>query len=129
MHGHTHWQLLGCCLTKSGDIFRFRELHGIRPLVFGTKVNDLGETVRALASETVALDFFGYDIVGEIAPGEAIFIKQDGTIQRKVFKRRSSSPCMFEWVYFARVSQTLLEPQFTMPDSTWVACLQSKSKP
>jgi len=95
------------CLTKYGDIFGFRDPHGIRPLVFGTKVNDLGETVRALASETVALDFLGYEIAGEIAPGEAIFIKQDGTIQRKVLKQRSSSPCMFEWVYFARVESDI----------------------
>lgn len=95
------------CVTKNGDIFGFRDPHGIRPLVFGTKVNEAQEKVSALASETVALDFLGYEIMGEIAPGEAIFISRTGQVSRQILKQTSISPCMFEWVYFARVESEL----------------------
>jgi len=95
------------CVTKNGDIFGFRDPHGIRPLVFGTKVNEAGENVRALASETVALDFLGYENLVEVAAGEGIFVGRDGTVERKMLKENSPAPCMFEWVYFARVESEL----------------------
>ncbi|HEY9713019.1 MAG TPA: amidophosphoribosyltransferase, partial [Chroococcales cyanobacterium] len=95
------------CLTKNGDIFGFRDPHGIRPLEFGSKTNDIGEKVFALASETVALDFLNYENKNEIAAGEAIFISRGGTVHRKMIKQSSISPCMFEWVYFARVESEI----------------------
>ena len=95
------------CITKGGDIFGFRDPHGIRPLEYGTKTNEAGEHVSALASETVALDFLGYNVIGEIGAGEAIFIPKNGVMERKVVKRDSFAPCMFEWVYFARVESEL----------------------
>lgn len=95
------------CVTKNGDIFGFRDPHGIRPLVYGVKTNEAQENVAALASETVALDFLGYEIIGELKPGEAIFIDKAGNVERRVLKTLSHSPCMFEWVYFARVESVL----------------------
>ena len=90
-------------LTKNGDIFGFRDPNGIRPLVFGTRDGEDGRPNFALASESVALRFLSYTKIEEIAPGEAVFISADGQCQRKVIHRESVSPCMFEWVYFARV--------------------------
>ena len=95
------------CVTKNGDIFGFRDPHGIRPLVFGIKTNEAQEKVSALCSETVALDFLGYEIVDDLKPGEAIFIDKEGNVKREVLKTESFSPCMFEWVYFARVESVL----------------------
>lgn len=90
-------------LTKNGDIFGFRDPNGIRPLVFGTRDGEDGKPNFALASESVALRFLSYTKIEEIAPGEAIFVSADGQCQRRVIHRESASPCMFEWVYFARV--------------------------
>lgn len=90
-------------LTKNGDIFGFRDPNGIRPLVFGTRDGEDGRPNFALASESVALRFLSYTKIEEIAPGEAIFVSADGQCQRRVIHRESASPCMFEWVYFARV--------------------------
>jgi amidophosphoribosyltransferase len=91
------------CVTRDGDLFGFRDPHGIRPLVFGQKVTEDGEKMFAMASETVALSFLGYENLEEIPAGGAVFIDKSGNITRQIIDQRSISPCMFEWVYFARV--------------------------
>ncbi|MBX9667380.1 MAG: amidophosphoribosyltransferase [Candidatus Obscuribacterales bacterium] len=90
-------------LTKYGDLFGFRDPHGIRPLAMGTKETEDGEKVYALASESVALRFLEFNNIEELDAGEAVFISHEGKVTRKIIKKESSSPCMFEWVYFARV--------------------------
>ena len=90
-------------LTKNGDIFGFRDPNGIRPLVFGKRIDQDGKPNFALASESVALRFLGFDNLEEVQAGEAIFISSDGIVERKIIHQDSISPCMFEWVYFARV--------------------------
>ncbi|MGH9549910.1 MAG: amidophosphoribosyltransferase [Terriglobales bacterium] len=95
------------CVTKAGDIFGFRDPHGIRPLVYGSKTNEAGERVFALASESVALNFLGYEVDGEVEPGECVFVSADGQMARRSLKKESWSPCMFEWVYFARVESEI----------------------
>ncbi|MBZ0189281.1 MAG: amidophosphoribosyltransferase, partial [Candidatus Obscuribacterales bacterium] len=90
-------------LTATGDIFGFRDPHGIRPLVLGRRIDSEGEEVYALGSESVALRFLAFSEISEIGAGEAIFISSTGETTRKVVKKESNSPCMFEWVYFARV--------------------------
>lgn len=90
-------------LLRDGTIFGVRDPNGIRPLVSGRRTDGNGDVACALASETVALNFLGYSSISEIAPGEAVFIRPDGGTVRKVLRKDSYSPCMFEWVYFARV--------------------------
>jgi amidophosphoribosyltransferase len=91
------------CVTRHGDLFGFRDPHGIRPLVFGRKTTEDGEKMFALASETVALQFLGYDQLEEVEAGSAVFVSKDGRVIVQKLDQQSSSPCMFEWVYFARV--------------------------
>ncbi|HEY9784669.1 MAG TPA: amidophosphoribosyltransferase [Candidatus Obscuribacterales bacterium] len=91
------------CLTKEGDIFGFRDPNGIRPLVFGKREQEDGTTVYAFASETIALDFLGFRDTEEVRPGEVVFITHDSKVMRKVIRQETIAPCMFEWVYFARV--------------------------
>ena len=43
----------------------------------------------------------GCELVG-LAPGEAVFIDLEGTIHRRKLVDKPHSPCLFEWVYFAR---------------------------
>lgn len=106
-------------LTKNGDIFGFRDENGIRPLVFGKRQLSSEPPVYGLASETVALNFLGFETTEDVAAGEAIFISQGGEVSRKVIKKATFSPCMFEWVYFARVEsvfdqKTVYEARFNL---------------
>ncbi|MBS1957279.1 MAG: amidophosphoribosyltransferase [Cyanobacteria bacterium SZAS-4] len=107
------------CLTRGGDIFGFRDPNGIRPLVFGNKTTAEGDKVWAIASETIALNFLEYENIEEVKPGEAIYISAGGKVTRQMIKPDSYSPCMFEWVYFARVesefgNQSVYEARFRL---------------
>jgi amidophosphoribosyltransferase len=80
----------------------FRDLHGIRPLVFGTRSQGK-ETEYMIASESVALRVSGFDLDHDLAPGEVIFIDMKGTVHRHIsLQAHEKSPCMFEFVYLAR---------------------------
>jgi amidophosphoribosyltransferase len=58
---------------------------------------------RMIASESVALDALGFEIERNIRPGEAVFIDKSGTLySRDYIGDASYSPCIFEFVYFAR---------------------------
>jgi amidophosphoribosyltransferase len=51
----------------------------------------------------VALDAVGFDMERDILPGEAVFIDKRGFLHSRQTKaRRSYTPCIFEFVYFAR---------------------------
>lgn len=106
-------------LDGQGGLFGFRDPDGIRPLVFGKRINGETNPIYALASESVALTYQGYTVEDEIGPGEAIYIDTNGKISRKVLFKRSMSPCMFESVYFSRVesehlTQSIYEIRFAL---------------
>ncbi len=90
-------------LDRDGNLFGFRDPHGIRPLELGKRVNGDGQVTYALASETIALSYLGYSEISEVKPGEAVWISSNGELKREVLESASYSPCMFEWVYFSRV--------------------------
>jgi amidophosphoribosyltransferase len=80
----------------------FRDAHGIRPLVFGRAETDEGYEYM-VASESVALDALGFQVVRDVAPGEAIFIDQDGKFYNfQCVPSATLNPCIFEFVYLAR---------------------------
>lgn len=80
----------------------FRDPHGIRPLVYGKRETDAG-TEYMIASESVALDTLGFDLIADVAPGEAVFIDVNGRLYTKQCADQPVlSPCIFEFVYFAR---------------------------
>lgn len=83
-------------------IVAFRDPHGIRPLVLGKR--DSGkETDYLFASETVALDALDFELISDVAPGEAIFIDLNGNVHKKqCAKQPELNPCIFEYVYMAR---------------------------
>ncbi|MFT4614399.1 MAG: amidophosphoribosyltransferase [Bacteroidia bacterium] len=83
-------------------VFGFRDPHGIRPLVIGVRETGEGEDYM-IASESVALDVLGFSLLGDVEPGEAIFIDQDGKLHRQHCSDDAKlQPCIFEHVYFAR---------------------------
>jgi len=80
----------------------FRDPYGIRPLIFGRAETDQGYEYM-VASESVALDALGFQVVRDVAPGEAIFVDQDGNFySRQCAPSASLNPCIFEFVYLAR---------------------------
>ncbi len=94
-------------LLPGYGVLGFRDPYGIRPAVYG--VRDTGEGPEyAIASESVALDVLGFRLIGDIAPGEAVFISIDGAIHRQsCAPPRAHAPCIFEYVYFARPDSML----------------------
>ena len=61
-----------------------------------------------MASESVALEGMGFRFVRDIAPGEAVFIDNDGQLyQRQCADNPSLNPCAFEYVYLARPDSIL----------------------
>lgn len=96
-------------LINGHGILAFRDPHGIRPLVFGTRTTCYG-TDYCFSSESVALDALGFQLVRDVMPGEAIFIKSGGILHSRVCAPKELiqlSPCIFEHVYFARPDSTI----------------------
>src|SRR5688500_10309197 len=84
-------------------LLAFRDPYGIRPLVFGRCEAEHGRGEYLVASESVALDTLGYELVRDVAPGEAIFIDLDGNFfAQECAPNASLNPCIFEFVYLAR---------------------------
>ena len=83
-------------------IVAFRDPHGIRPLVLGIRETPNG-VEHMVASESVALDACGFELERDVLPGEAVFIDKRGYLHsRQTTARRGYTPCIFEFVYFAR---------------------------
>ena len=59
-------------------ILGFRDPWGIRPLILGRREGTNGGEEWVLASESVALQALGCEIVRDIDPGEAVFITAGG---------------------------------------------------
>src|SRR5262245_28889923 len=80
----------------------FRDPFGIRPLIIG--VNEaMGGTEYLVASESVALEALGFEVLRDVAPGEAIFVDHAGTFHsRQCAADPVLRPCIFEYVYLAR---------------------------
>ncbi len=83
-------------------ILGFRDPHGIRPIVYGERKTEKGSEFM-MASESVALDVLGFDLIRDIEPGEAVFIEESGVLHtRQCTDNADHCPCIFEYVYFAR---------------------------
>jgi amidophosphoribosyltransferase len=83
-------------------VLAFRDPFGIRPAVIGYNETPAG-TEYMVASESVAIDALGFRVLRDIAPGEAVFIDEDGNFHSQQCARNASlNPCIFEYVYLAR---------------------------
>ena len=81
----------------------FRDPFGIRPLILAKQEDEQGRTAYAVSSESVAFNGLDYEVVRDIAPGEAVFISFDGELHSRQCSDASVlKPCLFEYVYFAR---------------------------
>ena len=90
-------------LIAGYGLLAFRDPFGIRPLVLGKRARGFVGDDWIVASESLVLESGGYEIVRDIAPGEAVFIALDGEMtSRQCAKNPSLVPCSFEYVYLAR---------------------------
>jgi amidophosphoribosyltransferase len=90
-------------------IIGFRDPYGIRPLVFGERVHEQGID-HLIASESVALDVLGFRRLRDVQPGEAVIIEQNGQLHTRLcVEQVRYSPCIFEYVYFARPDSNIDE--------------------
>ncbi len=88
-------------LIAGQGLLAFRDPLGLRPLCLARR----GGTTRPeymVASEGVSAVALGYEVIGDIAPGEAVFISESGKLARSQCLPTHWSPCIFEHVYLAR---------------------------
>ena len=89
-------------LIANYGMFAFRDPHGIRPLCFGKRETETG-VEYAVVSESVVLDSLGFELIRDLAPGEALFVDKSGQIHlQQCAADQELVPCIFEHVYFAR---------------------------
>lgn len=98
-----------CVAEISGyGMLAFRDPLGIRPLCYGVAEGEDGRPEYLVASESVALEGMGFRLVRDLAPGEAIFVDLDGNFHERRYEGAGPlTPCIFEYVYFARPDSVL----------------------
>ncbi|ABV36267.1 amidophosphoribosyltransferase [Shewanella sediminis HAW-EB3] len=107
VHSLTRGAYAVAALIVGQGLVAFRDPFGIRPLVLGKHKTESG-TEYMVASESVALDAVGFELMRDVAPGEAIYITLDGQLfTRQCAESPSYAPCLFEFVYFARPDSTI----------------------
>ena len=90
-------------LISGIGIVAFRDPNGIRPLSLGTKNKSY-----MIASESSALTALDFEAVEDIKPGEAIILNENGELmRRRVVRKSSHTPCLFEFVYFSRPDSSI----------------------
>jgi amidophosphoribosyltransferase len=87
-------------------LIAFRDPHGIRPLVWGRRTVN-GKTEHIFSSENTMFAITGFDFYRDVAPGELVFVDLNGEVHTRRITEKEFHPCIFEYVYFARVDATL----------------------
>lgn len=85
--------------AHGSSMIAFRDPHGIRPLVLGTR----SPKEYMIASESAALRAIEFTDFRDIKPGEAIYIDSDGDVSCLQYTETvRHAPCIFEYAYLAR---------------------------
>lgn len=77
-----------------------RDPWGWRPLVLGRTADGH----FCVASETIALDVLGANLVREVEPGEIVTLSDMGISSRRFAQAQQPAHCIFEHIYFANPS-------------------------
>jgi amidophosphoribosyltransferase len=120
-------------MIQDFGIVAFRDPRGIRPLCIGKRADEFtgkrADGGYAFASESVALQSVGFDLIGDVLPGECITVTDYGlrremmlennplkhqvatlqvaTLQVATLPVATLTPCLFEYIYFARPESTI----------------------
>ena len=91
-------------LIAGHGLLAFRDPFGIRPLCVGRNA----EGAVMVASESVALEGNGFELIRDVMPGEALFVDLQGQMHfQSCAAQVSHNPCIFEYVYLARPDSVL----------------------
>ena len=91
-------------MTEKGELFAFRDPHGIRPLCCGCSKD---RKTCAVSSETVGLDINSFEFDFEVNPGELVTDSKDGFNRQQLVNKEKRALCAFEFAYFARPDSRL----------------------
>ena len=89
------------CIRDRQGMVAFRDPYGIKPLVYGRR-DDGFLPSYAFASESVCLNIMNFGQIKNVEAGQAIFVDQTRRLHSRKLTHCAHSPCLFEWVYFAR---------------------------
>lgn len=86
-------------ILVNDDLYVLRDPMAMKPLALGQT-----DDVFVVASETVAFDVIGAELIRDLEPGEIIHFKGDKINSHMMPSAKDSKKahCMFEYVYFAR---------------------------
>ena len=112
VHERVEGSYAAIALIAGRGLLAFRDPFGIRPLTLGRRTSPQLQGVSRdewiVASESLVLESNGYEVVRDVAPGEAVFITEDGELHlRQCAKDPRLVPCSFEYVYLARPDSTM----------------------
>jgi len=103
VHERVEGSYAAIALIAGHGMLAFRDPFGIRPLVLGRRTSGLVGDEWIVASESLVLESAGYELVRDIAPGEAVFITRSGEMySQQCAANPRLVPCSFEYVYLAR---------------------------
>ncbi|MCB9898041.1 MAG: amidophosphoribosyltransferase [Planctomycetes bacterium] len=85
-----------------GSLYAFRDPYGIKPIIVGSRVDELGRKSWCVASESTLMDVLDFHDTYDLRAGEAIFIDRHGNLTSRQIGDKPHRPCVFEYVYFAR---------------------------
>jgi amidophosphoribosyltransferase len=103
VHERVEGSYAAIAMIAGHGLLAFRDPFGIRPLILGRRSAGLVGEEWIVTSESLVLESAGYEVVREVAPGEAIFITTSGEMySRQCAKNPRLVPCSFEYVYLAR---------------------------
>jgi amidophosphoribosyltransferase len=112
IHERVEGSYAALALIAGEGLLAFRDPFGIRPLTIGRRTSittdGAGRDEWIIASESLVLESNGFEMVRDVAPGEAIFITADGQMHaRQCAANPRLVPCSFEYVYLARPDSVL----------------------
>ncbi|MCK4623431.1 MAG: amidophosphoribosyltransferase [Desulfuromonadales bacterium] len=81
-----------------------RDPNGFRPLSLGKL-----DGAYVVASESCAFDLIEAEFIRELDPGEMIVVDKDGLKSFFPFKETRNTPCIFEYIYFARPDSRIFD--------------------
>src|SRR5690606_15265441 len=80
LHERVEGSYAAIALIAGQGLLAFRDPFGIRPLILGRRTEGLVGTEWVVASESLVLESGGYEVVRDVAPGEAIYITENGEL-------------------------------------------------
>ena len=103
LHRRVKGSYAAVAVIAGKGVLAFRDPCAIRPICFGSKLNEDGTRDYLISSESVTMAGLEFEFERDLAPGEAIFIDTErGFHSCQCAEHPLLSPCAFEYVYFAR---------------------------